>query len=154
MQLLYLSAVTKIPNEAGVATIEKAVKRNKGINGKDEELDIEWYRENNLRPPDHLLEDSAPEISKDGKIFLTEDQLDFEFLDFVLPVKHFFHAKDTLDFGCIVRDTLGRKHHVAQMAEEIYDYIYFINRPWHEKITDYLRYKWHTIFHKKKIKKI
>ncbi len=149
MQVLFLSAVTKIPNEAGEATIEKALKRSRGIDGKDEELGIDWYLENNLRPPPHLVDDAAPEINENGTIFLPEDQLDFEFLDFVLPMSSFFSAKDTLDFGCIVRDTLGKKHHVAQMAEEIYDYIYFINRPWHQKIKDWLRYKWNNFFSKK-----
>ena len=154
MQLLYLSAVTKIPNERGEATIERALKRGKGLDGKDEELGIDWYLDNNLRPPSHLTDGAAPEINEEGKIYLPEDQLDFEFLDYILPLKHFLSAKDTLELGCIVKDTLGKKTHVAQMAEEIYDYIYFISRPWYIKLKDDIKYEWNKIFRKKEEREV
>lgn len=113
--------------------------------------DAEYYRELNMPVPNHLLEseNETPEISEDGKILLPIEQINFEFLDFILPLDNFFSAEDTLELGCTVRDTLGKKHHVAQMSEEIYTYIAFINRPWHVKVADNIRFYWNKIFGKK-----
>jgi len=155
MKVLYLSKVIRFPNELGEATIEKAIKKSNG-NTDNRDMygrDAEYYRKLNLPVPEHLLEseNEVPEISENGKIFLPVEQLDFEFLDFILPLKHFFSAEDTLELSCIVKDTLGKKHHVAQMAEEIYSYIVFINRPWYVKIADYIRFYWNKIFGKKEL---
>jgi hypothetical protein len=152
MKQLYLSKVVQIPNEKGEATIERVINRSKGINGRDDGYgrDINWYLDNNMKPPSYLFDETEEvEINEDGEILLNEHELDFDFLDYILPLKHYFSAEDSLSFGCIITDTQGEQHHVTQTTEEIYSYLEFINRPWYVVLRDDIKYTWSRIFHKK-----
>ena len=59
---------------------------------------------------------------------LDPDEIDYAFVDYILPLREFVSVTDTLEFGSLVKETDGTITHVQETAEEINFYIDYLNR--------------------------
>ena len=59
---------------------------------------------------------------------LAPEEIDYAFLDFILPLREFVSVTDTLEFGSLVKEQDGTITHVQETAEEINYYIEYLNR--------------------------
>ena len=140
MKRLYLTAVITVPSEEGQKRIDEALeKESSGIQKvfrDDYGRSRGDYEEMNMRIPSYFDEEEAEfyknspksEISEDGYMTLPPEELDYAFLDFVLPMREFVSATDTLEFGSLVKEQDGTTTHVQETAEEINFYIDYLNR--------------------------
>ena len=136
MKLLYLNAVIIAANEKG----EEKVKRALGGNVKKDEGNHppkKWFLDQNLRPPADAEDDIEPD--EDGMVVLEEDEFDYDFVDYVLPLNNFISCKDNEKIGCVIITTDGDEW-VEETAEEIYAYITLLTRPWYTVLGDNIIY--------------
>ena len=135
MKLLLLNAVIIAANEKG----EEKVKRALGGNVKKDEGELprSWYTDQNLRPPADAEDDIEPD--EDGMVVLEEDEFDYDFVHYVLPINKFISCKDNEKIGCVIITTDGDEW-VEETAEEIYAYITVLTRPWYTVLGDNIIY--------------
>ena len=116
MKRLYLTAVVTVPSEEGQKRIEEALdKQNfsmiqdvyrceQGKSREDwqdilggkvpkgfDEAEKEFYKNN-----------SSSEIDEDGFIELAPEELEYEFLDYLVPLKNIIDVTDTQEIGSII----------------------------------------------------
>ena len=150
MKKLYLTAVVTVPSEEGQKRIDEALeKESAGIQNlfKDEKGRTRSDWETILgdeKVPDWFAEEEAEfyksssksEISEDGFMHLDPDEIDYAFLDFILPLREFVSVTDTLEFGSLVKEQDGTITHVQETAEEINFYIDYLNRSKWQALKD------------------
>jgi len=143
MKLLFLTAVTAIPTEEGQKRIQKAVKKNRNSDG-DEDFakpgTSAWFKSMNITPPDDLEEDEE-EIDENGFMFIPEDELEYEFSDLVLDMEEFQSCVETSMISSILTTKSGDIYEIEETPELVYYMIHMASRPWHEKITDWIKEK-------------
>ena len=142
MKRLYLTAVVTVPSEEGQKRIDEALeKESTGIQNlfKDEKGRTRSDWETILgdeKVPDWFAEEEAEfysknpssEIDENGYMSLNPEEIDYAFLDFILPLREFVSVTDTLEFGSLVKEQDGTITHVQETAEEINFYIDYLNR--------------------------
>lgn len=132
---LYLTVVTIIPTEQGQAKIKKAESNTekRDINGNN----LEWYADQNLRPPKELLENDEPEIDEDGQIELTKGEFEYDFHDCLVEASKIVLVLDDTEIGSYVYVEGDFKVRVAETAEEINALLWFMNRSRTERFKDW-----------------
>lgn len=132
-KILYLTSVNLVPSEKGNKKIDSVVKKpNKN---SDDTLPKSWFIENNLKPPPDA-EDYA-DIDNEGRVILDDEDLEYQFYDYLVDYSEILEIQDTLEFGSIItlKNSL-REIHVEESVEEIYGYIYTITLPWFDKFKN------------------
>lgn len=141
MKKLYLTAVITVPSEEGQKRIDEALEKQnfsmiQEVFRDEHGHTREFYEDVAGKVPKGFAEaekefyntTQVSEISEDGYMTLAPEEIDYAFLDFVLPLREFVSVTDTLEFGSLVKETDGTITHVQETAEEINFYIDYLNR--------------------------
>ena len=152
MKKLYLTAVITVPSEEGQKRIDEVLEKEtlgvQNIFRDDYGRSREDYEEMNMRIPSYFDEEEAEfykkspksEISEDGYMTLAPEEIDYAFLDFILPLREFVSVTDTLEFGSLVKDNIvtlctvkfDLSNYVqikkSDIATAIYENLFGINR--------------------------
>ena len=141
MKRLYLTAVITVPSEEGQKRIDEALEKQnfsmiQEVFRDEHGHTREFYEDVAGKVPKGFAElekefyskNQSSEISEDGYMTLAPEEIDYAFLDFVLPLREFVSVTDTLEFGSLVKEQDGTITHVQETAEEINFYIEYLNR--------------------------
>ena len=157
MKRLYLTAVVTVPSEEGQKRIDEALqKENSGIQNifrDDYGRSREDYKEMNLRIPSYFDEEEKEfykanpksEITEDGEMFLQNHELEYEFLDYLVPLKNIIDVTDTQEIGSIIILKNGMSVHVEETVEHINFMIYMLTMSW----WDRLKFRFSNLFARK-----
>lgn len=146
MKRLYLTAVVTVPSEEGQKRIDEALeKQNFSMIQevfKDEHGHTrEFYEDISAKLPNGFVEaekefyknSSSSEISENGEIFLENHELEYDFVDYLLPLKNFFDMRDAPEIGSYIKTIDGEIVHVEQTVEEINLYLTMLELSWWNK---------------------
>ena len=159
MKRLYLTAVVTVPSEEGQKRIDEALeKRNLGIQNifKDEKgrsrADWEtilgddkvpdWFEQ---EEKEFYKNNPSSEINENDEMFLENHELEYEFLDYLVPLKNIIDVTDTQEIGSIIILKNGMSVHVEETVEHINFMIYMLTMSWWEK----LKFRFSNFFAKK-----
>ena len=157
MKRLYLTAVVTVPSEEGQKRIDEALeKESSGIQKvfrDDYGRSRGDYEEMNLRIPSYFDEEEKEfykvnpksEITEDGEMFLENHELEYEFLDYLVPLKNIIDVTDTQEIGSIIILKNGMSVHVEETVEHINFMIYMLTMSW----WDRLKFRFSNFFAKK-----
>lgn len=133
---IFITEIITILSEKGE---EKLSKANSNIEIKDDNgFSLEWYTENNLRPPKDLLENQNSEISEDGYMKLNEDEFTYDFKNRFIDITNFTTAVEADEFGTILEFSDGRDYWIEEDIFEIYDRIHVSQMNRFEKISKFI----------------
>ena len=159
MKRLYLTAVVTVPSEEGQKRIDEALeKRNLGIQNifKDEKgrsrADWEtilgddkvpdWFEQ---EEKEFYKNNPSSEINENDEMFLENHELEYEFLDYLVPLKNIIDVTDTQEIGSIIILKNGMSVHVEETVEYINFMIYMLTMSW----WDRLKFRFSNFFAKK-----
>ena len=159
MKRLYLTAVVIVPSEEGQKRIDEALeKRNLGIQNifKDEKgrsrADWEtilgddkvpdWFEQ---EEKEFYKNNPSSEINENDEMFLENHELEYEFLDYLVPLKNIIDVTDTQEIGSIIILKNGMSVHVEETVEHINFMIYMLTMSW----WDRLKFRFSNFFAKK-----
>lgn len=158
MKRLYLTAVVTVPSEEGQKRIDEALeKQNFSMIQevfKDEHGHTrEFYEDISAKLPNGFVEaekefySKSPnsEIDEDGNMFLKPEELEYEFLDYLVPLKNIIDVTDTQEIGSIIILKNGMSVHVKETVEHINFMIYMLTMSW----WDRLKFRFSNFFAKK-----
>ena len=74
------------------------------------------------------------EITEDGEMFLKNEELEYEFLDYLVPLKNIIDVTDTQEIGSIIILKNGMSVHVEETVEHINFMIYMLTMSWLERL--------------------
>lgn len=126
--MLYLTGVTTIPNEAGE---EKIARANGKKTDDNQGYSKEFFREMGIRPPKELEDD--PEYDEDGRVILTESDLEDVNVEVAIPLHLFGGAEDLVNGTTLVYTSYGYSFCVEETTDEITSYIHYLSQSWWEK---------------------
>ena len=159
MKRLYLTAVVTVPSEEGQKRIDEALeKRNLGIQNifKDEKgrsrADWEtilgddkvpdWFEQ---EEKEFYKNNPSSEINENDEMFLENHELEYEFLDYLVPLKNIIDVTDTQEIGSIIILKNGMSVHVEETVEHINFMIYMLTMSWWYR----LKFRFSNFFAKK-----
>ena len=159
MKKLYLTTVVTVPSEEGQKRIDEALeKRNLGIQNifKDEKgrsrADWEtilgddkvpdWFEQ---EEKEFYKNNPSSEINENDEMFLENHELEYEFLDYLVPLKNIIDVTDTQEIGSIIILKNGMSVHVEETVEHINFMIYMLTMSW----WDRLKFRFSNFFAKK-----
>ena len=159
MKRLYLTAVVTVPSEEGQKRIDEALeKRNLGVQNifKDEKgrsrADWEtilgddkvpdWFEQ---EEKEFYKNNPSSEINENDEMFLENHELEYEFLDYLVPLKNIIDVTDTQEIGSIIILKNGMSVHVEETVEHINFMIYMLTMSW----WDRLKFRFSNFFAKK-----
>ena len=159
MKRLYLTAVVTVPSEEGQKRIDEALeKRNLGIQNifKDEKgrsrADWEtilgddkvpdWFEQ---EEKEFYKNNPSSEINENDEMFLENHELEYEFLDYLVPLKNIIDVTDTQEIGSVIILKNGMSVHVEETVEHINFMIYMLTMSW----WDRLKFRFSNFFAKK-----
>ena len=157
MKRLYLTAVVTVPSEEGQKRIDEALEKEtlgvQNIFRDDYGRSRGDYEEMNMRIPSYFDEEEAEfyknspksEISEDGFMQLDPEELEYEFLDYLVPLKNIIDVTDTQEIGSIIILKNGMSVHVEETVEHINFMIYMLTMSW----WDRLKFRFSNFFAKK-----
>jgi hypothetical protein len=134
MKKLQLTLFSKVPNEKGIAKINKA-NSSKPITDEHGH-DAEWYRDLNLPVPKELEEDGL--VDGDGYINLEEDDLDVTMSLLLINLDDFSSAVDDEEYTHVYTKS-GVKFDVHETVFEINEQIDELNK---NKLIKFLKQLW------------
>lgn len=115
---IFFTEVKTILNEAGEKRVKEAT--STGEPTDENGFTLEWYEENNLRPPSELLNFKKPEIDEDGFMTLSKDELTYDFSVTFLDMTNFFRAVEADEFGTILEFNDDLSYWVEEDIFEVY----------------------------------
>ena len=146
MKRLYLTAVVTVPSEEGQKRIDEALeKQNLSMIQevfKDEHGHTrEFYEDISAKLPNGFVEaekefyskSPSSEIDDDGNMYLNPEELEYEFLDYLVPLKNIIDVTDTQEIGSIIILKNGMSVHVEETVEHINFMIYMLTMSWWDK---------------------
>ena len=158
MKRLYLTAVVTVPSEEGQKRIDEALeKQNLSMIQevfKDEHGHTrEFYEDISGKLPNGFVEaekefySKSPnsEIDEDGNMYLKPEELEYEFLDYLVPLKNIIDVTDTQEIGSIIILKNGMSVHVEETVEHINFMIYMLTMSW----WDRLKFRFSNFFTRK-----
>ncbi len=148
MKRLYLTAVVTVPSEEGQKRIDEALeKRNLGIQNifKDEKgrsrADWEtilgddkvpdWFEQ---EEKEFYKNNPSSEINENDEMFLENHELEYEFLDYLVPLKNIIDVTDTQEIGSVIILKNGMSVHVEETVEHINFMIYMLTMSWWDRL--------------------
>ena len=157
MKRLYLTAVVTVPSEEGQKRIDEALEKEtlgvQNIFRDDYGRSRGDYEEMNMRIPSYFDEEEAEfysknpssEIDENGFMNLAPEELEYEFLDYLVPLKNIIDVTDTQEIGSIIILKNGMSVHVEETVEHINFMIYMLTMSW----WDRLKFRFSNFFAKK-----
>ena len=158
MKRLYLTAVVTVPSEEGQKRIDEALeKQNFSMIQevfKDEHGHTrEFYEDISAKLPNGFAEaekefyskSPSSEIDEDGNMFLKPEELEYEFLDYLVPLKNIMDVTDTQEIGSIIILKNRMSVHVEETVEHINFMIYMLTMSWWGR----LKFRFSNFFAKK-----
>ena len=162
MKRLYLTAVITVPSEEGQKRIDEAIQKE-NVSAYVQEVfrdehghTREFYEDVAGKVPKGFAEaekefysnTQQSEIDEDGLMFLKPEELEYQFVDYLVPLKKIVDITDTLEFGSIIILENGTSVHVEESVEEINYIIYLMEMSTLDKISDKLKDFWRKIKYK------
>ena len=159
MKRLYLTAAITVPSEEGQKRIDEAIQKENVSSFVQEVFrdehghTREFYEDVAGKVPKGFAEaekefynnTQQSEIDEDGLMFLKPEELEYQFVDYLVPLKKIVDITDTLEFGSIVILENGTSVHVEESAEEINYIIYLLTRSSWDKFKDSIISFWRKI---------
>ncbi len=147
-KLLYITAVATVPSHKGEEKIKKAVEQinKKGgnpetifrdSNGRSRE---DWEGILNGKVPEEFAElekdfySNTVEADEEGNIFLNPEELEYEFMDLVMPKDSIDFILDHEEIGSLIYTKAGNVVHAEETCEDLFYYIGLLEMSWWEKI--------------------
>lgn len=81
-------------------------------------------------------------------MFLKPEELEYQFVDYLVPLKKIVDITDTLEFGSVIILENGTSVHVEESVEEINYMIYLMEMSTLDKMYDKLKDFWREIKYK------
>ena len=147
MKRLYLTAVVTVPSEEGQKRIDEALeKQNFSMIQevfKDEHGHTrEFYEDISAKLPNGFVEaekefyskNPSSEIDENGFMNLAPEELEYEFLDYLVPLKNIIDVTDTQEIGSIIILKNGMSVHVEETVEHINFMIYMLTMSWWDRL--------------------
>jgi hypothetical protein len=147
MKRLYLSIVVTVPSEEGQKRIDKALEKNnidfiEGVYVDEYGRSREKYGDLGINPPEGFTEAEkafrksflTSEINENGEIFLEKDELEYEFYDYLLPIKNIIDITDNPEIGSTIILKNGMSVHVSETVEDINEYLYILEMSWFKRL--------------------
>lgn len=131
---IFVTEVITILSEAGEKKLEKATAKKPNDNS-DSGMPLEWYLENNLRPPLDLKSEES-EIDDEGFMKLKEGEYTYDFVNRFIDITNFFSAVEGDEFGTVISFTSGEEYLVDEDIIEVYARIHYAQRSWSERVYD------------------
>lgn len=147
-KLLYLTAVATVPSHKGEEKIKKAVEQINKKGGNPEAI----FRDNNGRSredwegilngkvPEEFAElekefygDSSVTLDEFNNVYLEPEELEYEFIDLVLPRESVDFIIDHEEIGSLIYTKAGNVVHVEENCEELFFYIGLLDLSWWER---------------------
>jgi len=160
LKRLYLTAVVTVPSEEGQKRIDEALEKQnlpssqsvfrdeKGRSRADWETILgdekvpDWF----AQEEDEFYKTSpSSEIDENGYMNLAPEELEYEFLDYLVPLKNIIDVTDTQEIGSIIILKNGMSVHVEETVEHINFMIYMLTMSW----WDRLKFRFSNFFAKK-----
>mgnify|MGYP000639504016 CR=1 FL=1 len=69
-----------------------------------------------------------------GEIFLEKDELEYEFYDYLLPIKNIIDITDNPEIGSTIILKNGMSVHVSETVEDINEYLYILEMSWFKRL--------------------
>lgn len=146
---VFFTEVITILSEKGE---EKLSKVNSNVEAKDENgFTLEWYKENNLRPPKDLENEMDSLVSEDGFMKLDEGEFTYDFQNRFIDMADFFTAVEADEFGTVIEFNNGMIYWVEEDIFEVYARIYVSRMNWFERFKESVSHLFSAI--KKKLTK-
>jgi len=157
LKRLYLTAVVTVPSEEGQKRIDEALEKEtlgvQNIFRDDYGRSRGDYEEMNMRIPSYFDEEEAEfysknpssEIDENGFMNLAPEELEYEFLDYLVPLKNIIDVTDTQEIGSIIILKNGMSVHVEETVEHINFMIYMLTMSW----WDRLKFRFSNLFARK-----
>ena len=160
MKRLYLTAVVTVPSEEGQKRIDEALEKQnlpssqsvfRDEQGKSRE---DWKTIlGDEKVPDWFAQEEEEfyktnlnsEIDENGFMNLAPEELEYEFLDYLVPLKNIIDVTDTQEIGSIIILKNGMSVHVEETVEHINFMIYMLTMSW----WDRLKFRFSNFFAKK-----
>lgn len=131
---VFFTEVITILSEKGE---EKLSKVNSNVEAKDENgFTLEWYKENNLRPPKDLENETESLVSEDGFMKLDEGEFTYDFQNRFIDMSDFFTAVEADEFGTIIEFNNGMTYWIEEDLFEVYARIYVSRMNWFERFKE------------------
>lgn len=161
MKRLYLTAVVTVPSEEGQKRIDEALEKQnlpssqsvfrdeKGRSRADWETILgdekvpDWFAQ---EEDEFYKTNPNSEIDDDGNMYLKPEELEYEFLDYLVPLKNIIDVTDTQEIGSIIILKNGMSVHVEETVEHINFMIYMLTMSW----WDRLKFRFSNFFAKNK----
>jgi hypothetical protein len=148
-KLLYITAVSTVPSHKGEEKIKKAVEQISKRNGNPDAV----YRDESGRSREDwedIMGGKVPngfseaekefygdtQVTEDGNIFLQPEELEYEFIDLVLPKASIDFIIDHEEIGSLIYTKAGNVVHVEENCEELFYYIGLLEMSWFDRIKN------------------
>lgn len=135
MKKLALTLYSKVPNEKGIAKIERA--NSKAPKTDEDGHDLEWFKDMGIPPPKELLE-AEDLVDEDGFISLEEDELDVAGSLLILNLEDFSSAADDEEYTTVYTRA-GVRFDVHETVFEIDEQINQLNE---NKLIKFFKQLW------------
>ena len=160
MKRLYLTAVVTVPSEEGQKRIDEALEKQnlpssqsvfrdeQGKSREDwktilgDEKVPDWFAQ---EEEEFYKTNPSSEIDENGFMNLAPEELEYEFLDYLVPLKNIIDVTDTQEIGSIIILKNGMSVHVEETVEHINFMIYMLTMSW----WDRLKFRFSNFFAKK-----
>ena len=160
MKRLYLTAVVTVPSEEGQKRIDEALEKQnlpsfqsvfrdeKGRSRADWETILgdekvpDWFAQ---EEEEFYKTNPSSEIDENGFMNLAPEELEYEFLDYLVPLKNIIDVTDTQEIGSIIILKNGMSVHVEETVEHINFMIYMLTMSW----WDRLKFRFSNLFARK-----
>lgn len=149
MKRLYLTAVVTVPSEEGQKRIDEALEKQnlsmiQEVFRDEHGHTREFYEDVAGKVPKGFSEAEkefysnipSSEIDENGYMNLAPEELEYEFLDYLIPLKNIIDITDTQEIGSIIILKNGMSVHVEETVEQINYYIDYLNRSSWQKFKD------------------
>ena len=114
---IFFSEVITILSEKGEEKVKQATSN---VESEDENgLTLDWYKENNLRPPKDLVQNESV-VSKDGFMKLEEGEYTYDFKNRFIDITDLVSAVEGNEFGTILEFKDGTDYFVEEDIFEVY----------------------------------
>lgn len=133
-EMIFLTEVVTVLSEKGEKRLNKVNAKTKS---DDDEggMPLEWYLENNLKPPKHLKE-QEDEYDSDGYIELKEGEFAYEFVEIIVDLQRIYKVTNVDDFGSILELDNGEAVRIEENVEDVFFIISYAQRGWFEKLKE------------------
>lgn len=131
---IFITEVITILNEAGEKKLKEATSAEELTD--ENGFTLEWYEENNLRPPSDLLKSKKSEIDSEGFMHLSPDELTYDFQNRFIDITDLLTVVEADEFGTIIQFNNGLEYWAEEDIFEIYARIYVTQMSWFERVKE------------------